>query len=107
MAKKNLQQQKFLVLRPIRYKNPDSPLYRKRIAAGEAIVDFPHLTDQEIKLLIKVKRIAPATASDLAILKKAQQDAEKAERKLEEKKAQSLADQKASAMAKMIQKLGE
>ena len=64
MAKK-LQDELHVILRPIKYKNPDSPLYRKTVKPRDGqILPFPHLSDAEILLLRKKRIIAPATTQD-------------------------------------------
>ena len=98
--------QKYLVLKPIRYKNPKSELYRQVVRRGE-ILEFPHLSDNDLQLLIMVRVLVEATKADEKTLLQAKSAALAERKATQEQKAQSLADQKASAMAKMIQQIGE
>ena len=98
--------QKYIVLKPIVYKNPKSKLYRQVIQPGDfQLVEFPHLSDNDIKLLVKVRVIAKASKNDEKTLLEAKQAILDNQQELENQAAQKLADAKANAMAKMIEKM--
>jgi hypothetical protein len=95
MTKQTLQEQQFMVLRPIRYKKP-GPDYRKLILPGDKrLVDFPHLPDEDIQLLVKLRIIAPATEKDVKDI----EAAEKARERVAEKAAADAAKAEGAARA--------
>lgn len=98
--------QKYLVLKPIRYKNEKSKLYRQVIQRGE-ILEFPHLSGNDLQLLVTIRVLIKASKNDEKRLLDAKSKAQAERQAIEEQKAQSLASQKASAMAKMIEKIGD
>lgn len=98
--------QKYLVLKPIRYKNPKSALYRQVVDRGE-VLEFPHLSENDLKLLLKVRVLVQASAEDEKALKQARAAKIKEQKAKEQNAADALANQKASAMAKMIKEIGE
>lgn len=55
-----LQNVKHKLLKPVYYKNPDSPLFQTRITPGEEGdgLTFPHLSDVQINLLRRKRIIA-------------------------------------------------
>lgn len=67
-AAQDLQAKKFEVLKPIVYKNPDSPLYRQTVTPGQVkSLTFPHLPDADINLLVKMKYLGePGTLAKRA-----------------------------------------
>ena len=103
-----LQTQKFWVMKPIKYKNPDSDLYLQRITPEDGLaLTFPHLPDADIMLLQKKRIIAPVKAADLKELKDAIK-AKEAEQAAEEKAtAASWEAQKKSAYAKTLANVKE
>lgn len=104
MAKK-LQEQKYIVLKPIRYKHPGNH-YRELITPeDDQLIELDHLEDEDIQLLIKTRIVAPATAEDIkeidAAKKAAQADAGKAEKD----EADQLAAAKKQALSKMHERI--
>lgn len=56
----DLQGQQFRVLKPILYKNPNSKLCRTVVMPGDvSSLDFPHLPDEDIELLLRLGYIGP------------------------------------------------
>lgn len=102
----------YWVLKPIRYKNPEHELYRKRITPemGMALA-FPHLTEAQKKLL-QVKRVlAPLTAKELKAhqdhIKKLADAEKKAKAAAEKAAAEELERQKKQAMEKQAKAKAE
>lgn len=100
--------QKYVVLKPIVYKNPNSKLYRQVIKPGDfQLLEFPHLSDNDIKLLIVIRVIAKASKADEKTLLEAKRAALDEQQNRENQAAEKLASDKANAMAKMIEQIGE
>lgn len=83
----------FWVMSPIRYKNPDHELFRKRVEPGVAL-PFPHLSDEEKALLQRRRVLAPLTAKEA-------RDHEKQIRALAKEKAAAEAAAKKAAVEEL------
>jgi hypothetical protein len=100
--------QKYIVLKPIVYKNPKSKLYRTVIQPGDfQLLEFPHLSENDLKLLVRIRVLAKASKNDEKRLLEAKRAVQAQQQEKENQQAQQLADDKAKAMAKMIEKLGD
>jgi len=110
MAKKP-QDSLHIILKPIRY-HGEGEHHRKRIAPKDGILlPFSHLTDGGYALLTKKRVLAPASAAEVKKIEeanKAYAAALKADLAKTEKEAQeTIAVQKAAAMAKQLKQDGE
>lgn len=100
-----LQNQQFWILKPIKYKNPDHPLYRKRVEPKDKLsLKFPHLPDEDIMLLQKTGTIAPITAKELKEVRDVEAAREKADKAAVKHEADVLAAAKAQALEKHLNK---
>ncbi len=103
--KATLQEQLHWVRKAIIYHNPASPYAERRITPQDnLLLDFPHLADEEILLLHRMKVILPATDAEIRQHEAAQAaaaaEAEAAARAEAEAAANSKAAMKAAANSK-------
>ena len=100
-----LQRQEFWILKPIKYKNPDHALYRKRVEPKDKLaLKFPHLPDEDILLLQKTRVLAPITAKELKEIRDVEAAREKADKAAEKREADFLEAAKAQALEKHLNK---
>jgi hypothetical protein len=76
-----LQETPHAIKKRLKYKNPDSPLYRQTIDPADGLVlTFPHLSDEEIALLRRKGVIAPLSDKDVKEIEVAAERLAKAEK---------------------------
>lgn len=96
-----LQEKKYIVLKPIRYKHPGESFRKLITPTDNMVITLDHLPDEDIELLIKTRIVAPATAKEINDFNDIVKAAEAKQEKEDKADAEALSKAKADALAKM------